>query len=360
MSEAGAFEKMVEPILAGAAPKQVRLAASRGALPLPRAALVQLWIGLRADEDEEVREQAAASLKDLAIDALHEVLADDACAPGVLDHFAEQAARDEALAEKIAFHRNTPGSAFTALATTGNAAVIDLVLTNQQRLLTEPLLLDRIAANPALRADQRGRILELIERVVRVQDRATGAAEGQAEPALAPEDAQLLDLDIGELFAASEIEGGEELLGSEDPEIRTAYQRVLTLNVAQKAVLAMRGGREERMILVRDTNQIVALAVLKNGRITEEDIEAISRLRNVQSEVLRQVAINRDWTKNYQVVLQLVRNPRTPPGVASNFVSRLNHHDLKVLVGNHDIPELIRRMAKRAVDLRASRGRKRF
>jgi hypothetical protein len=159
-------------------------------------------------------------------------------------------------------------------------------------------------------------------------------------------------VDIGEFYAASEILGGEEFAESEDPVIRGAYQKILTLNVAQKAVLAMRGGREERLILVRDTNKLVASGVLRNPRITENDIEAIARMRNVTDEVLRQIGHNREWTKSYSVITILVNNPRTPQGVSTNFVPRLQTQDLKRLAASREVPELIRRMAKRTLEVR--------
>jgi hypothetical protein len=122
--------------------------------------------------------------------------------------------------------------------------------------------------------------------------------------------------------------------------------------VAQKAVLAMRGGREERMILIRDTNRLVALGVLRNPRIVEEEVESMARMRNVTDEVLRQIGQNREWTKNYGVISTLVNNPRTPQGIAMNFVPRLHNQDLKRLGSSKDVPELIRRMAKRTLEVR--------
>jgi hypothetical protein len=141
--------------------------------------------------------------------------------------------------------------------------------------------------------------------------------------------------------------GGEEFLESEDMDLRNAYQKIITLNAAQKAILAMKGGREERLILIRDTNKVVAMAVLRNGRLTETEVESIAKMRNVTDEVLRQVGSNRDWTKSYPIILALLNNPRTPPSVATNFVSRLQNRDLKNLANNRDVPELIRKMAKR-------------
>jgi len=354
------FGAILERILSGNAPLPVRAAAARGALPLPRAVLTRLYLHLRSDADESVRFDAENSLGQLTPDVLLEVMGDPKCDPVVLAHFAATAARDEKLAEKVAFHPNADSATLTVLASQGNAAVLDLVLTNQERLLTTPGLVDKLSVNPALRGDQRGRLLDLIDRFF------SGGSEAQPAPAEsgdaaasamnAEQIAKILEIDVGELFAASEIMDSEEFAQSPDPIVRSAFKKILTLNVAQKAILAMKGGREERIILVRDTNKVVSVSVLKNPRITEGEVESIAAMRNVSDEILRQVGINREWSKNYAVVANLVRNPRTPPSLSTNFVTRLNNKDLKNLSGDRNVPEIIRRMGKRTFELRTQKA----
>jgi hypothetical protein len=342
----------------------VRSAAARGALPLPRAVLTRLYLHLRNDVDEAVRSDAENSLAQLAPDVVLEVASDPACDPLVLEHFAGMAARDERLAEKLAFHPNANGKTLGILASEGNAAVLDLVLTNQERLLATPGLVDRLSMNPALRADQTGRLLDLIDRFFNGEARRAAEEAGPGvEPAStidAEQVSKILEVDVGDLFAASEITDAEEFVTSENPVVRSAYKRILTLNVAQKAILAMKGGREERIILVRDTNKVVALSVLKNTRMTEGEVEMIAAMRNVSDEILRNVGVNREWSQNYTVVINLVRNPRTPPTVSTNFVARLNNKDLKAIGGDRNVPEIIRKMAKRNLELRTQKTESSF
>jgi hypothetical protein len=355
---------ILERILSGEAPLPVRSAAARGALPMPRAVLTRLYLYLRNDADEAVRFEAESSLGQLNHEVVLEILSDPACDPLVLEHFASRAARDERLAEKVAFHPNANGNTLSVLASEGNASVLDLVLTNQERLLATRGIVDKLAMNPALRADQRGRLLDLIDRFFRgeAQRAAEEAGPGveAAETIDAEQVARILEINVGELFATSEIMDAEEFAHSENLVVRSAYKRILTLNTAQKAILAMKGGRDERTILVRDTNKVVALSVLKNARITEGEVETIASMRNVSDEILRNVGINREWSKNYAVVANLVRNPRTPPSLSTNFVSRLNNKDLKTLGGDRNVPEIIRKMAKRTLDLRTQKSEDSF
>jgi hypothetical protein len=349
-------DALVTRVLEGTAPLPLRLAAARGVLPLPRTVLASLFVRLRQDTDESVRREAESSLSSLQSEAIREILGDPACDAEVLRHFASRAARDEALAEIIAFHPSVGDDAMTVLASEGNSAVIDLVLTNQARLLESPGLLDRLTANPALRTDQRGRILDLLAHFFQDSE-----PEGEApwpdgslplDEADARQAARILEVDIGELFAASEILDGEEFAKAEDPAVRSAYHKIVSLNTARKAMLAMKGGREERTILIRDTNKVVALSVLKNPRLTEQEVELIAAARNVSDTVLRTVGAGREWSKSYTIASALVRNPRTPPGISMNFIPRLTDKDLKRLGTDKNVPEIIRRNAKRVYDQR--------
>ena len=60
----------------------------------------------------------------------------------------------------------------------------------------------------------------------------------------------------------------------------------------------------------------------------------------------RVIASRKDWTKNYATVHALVRNPKTPPGLTLQFLPRLGNRDLKVVTGDKNIPELVRRQAR--------------
>ncbi len=360
---------MVERILAGDVPQNVKAAAARGALPVSRAELARLFIALARDPDPEIQKDARASLTSMDREAVVAVLEDAGCAPEVLLFFSKQAGKDEDLAEKITFHPNVPNQALEVLAQLGSTEVIELILTNQERLLMQPGLLDRLTVNASLRADQRGRILELLDRIAKMSgtaDAATGETTDAEEQVDGPseefleEAAKMLDVEVGEVYAASEIMGGEEFEEDEDPEVRSAYRKIVGMNVAQKAVLAMKGGREERMILIRDTNKVVALSVLKNPRISDNDIESISNNRSISDDVLRTIALNREWVKNYPVAVALVRNPRTPPGVSTNFITRLQNRDLKNLIKDRNVAELIRRMARRTFDQRTAKDRKKI
>ena len=85
----------------------------------------------------------------------------------------------------------------------------------------------------------------------------------------------------------------------------------------------MKGDREARGILIRDSNKVVCSAVVKNPRITEREIENIAAMRTVAGEVLRIISMNRAWVRSYIIIHNLAKNPRTPIPTAINILPRI-------------------------------------
>ena len=129
----------------------------------------------------------------------------------------------------------------------------------------------------------------------------------------------------------------------------TALQRIANMNVAKRIALAMKGTREERGILIRDPNRIVTAAVLSSPKMTDTEIAAIARMANVSEDVLRTIALNRAWLKNYQVILGLAKNPKTPIALSMNLLARLNEKDLKLLSTDRNVPDVLRVSARKKI-----------
>jgi hypothetical protein len=129
-------------------------------------------------------------------------------------------------------------------------------------------------------------------------------------------------------------------------------QRIQTLSVGERLQLALKGGREIRSILVKDSNKQVMLSVLDNQKITDSEIELIAKSRQVPEEALRIISKNREWLKNYAITFALATNPKTPPGISVTLISSLKVKDLVLLDKNRNVPELVRTAAKRLLAVR--------
>jgi hypothetical protein len=136
---------------------------------------------------------------------------------------------------------------------------------------------------------------------------------------------------------------------TDDQARASTVEKIASLNVAQRMTLAMKGSREERAVLIRDPNKIVAVAVLSSPKLTETEVESIAKMANVSDEILRMIGFSRAWTKNYTVVHALVRNPKTPVAVSMNFLARLSDKDLRNLSTNRNVPDVLRVSARKRV-----------
>ena len=125
------------------------------------------------------------------------------------------------------------------------------------------------------------------------------------------------------------------------------------MNVKDRMKLAMKGDREARSILIRDSNRMVATAVIHNPRVTDQEVENIAAMRTVADEVLRLIGLNRTWARSYPVIHNLVRNPRTPVPTVLSTLPRIRTKDLKNLTQNRNVPEATRRQAQRLSDARS-------
>ena len=132
----------------------------------------------------------------------------------------------------------------------------------------------------------------------------------------------------------------------------TLLQRIGRMTAVEKTALALKGNQEERLTLIRDSNKVVARAVLQSPKVTDADIEAYASMKSVTEEVLRLISTNRAFMKGYAVVRALVNNPRAPVDVTLPMLNRLNERDLKGLMLNKNVAEVLRSMAMKMVKQR--------
>jgi len=138
----------------------------------------------------------------------------------------------------------------------------------------------------------------------------------------------------------------EEADGHGPEEKVSTLQRIAALTVAQRVALAMKGSREERTILIRDSNKLVAVAVLSSPKVTESEIESIAKMSSISDEVLRIIANTRAWVKSYAVTLALAKNPKTPVAISMNLLARLQDKDLRMLSTDRNVAEILRITAR--------------
>jgi hypothetical protein len=146
----------------------------------------------------------------------------------------------------------------------------------------------------------------------------------------------------------------EEVKGR--PVEKSLLQRVGEMTVAERIKLALHGNRESRMLLLRDSNKLIRRFVLQNPRVADDEIIAIAKNRSADDELLRVIADNRDWTKNYQIRHALVTNPKTPLTIALRYLSGLHERDIRGLAKSKNVSATVCAQAKRIVVNRGPAG----
>jgi hypothetical protein len=342
-----ATNPLVEQFRKGGVPRELRLMAAQGALPLKPADLVDLLEQLLADVDEPVRQAASGSLAGIAVDEMLPILRDRETPPSVLA-WAVAHREERELLEVVLQNSSLPDEAVEALASSLPEHLAELVVINQVRLLRRTSLLEVLETNQGLNKDQRRRLRELRE-TFRIGE------QPEPPPPPAPPPVEAVPqawADEPEPIAETEEEAVARLLAEDerhDKEKVSVIQAIYRMNTSEKVMQALKGSSGDRAILIRDPNRIVASAVLGSPRLTEPEIERFAGMKSVGDEVLRTIAQNKDWTKRYGVVSNLIKNPRTPLALALNMVPRLNPRDMKTIAVDKNVPEVIRKQALKFV-----------
>jgi hypothetical protein len=346
-----AVNPFVEQFRKGGVPRDLRLMAAQGALPLNPADLAELLHHLLSDVDPAIGQSASATLMAIPAAEVFPIAKDRGTPPALLGWLLS--AREEREVREAALQNPaTPDEAVEGITAFLGEELAELVVINQVRLLRRTSLLQVLEKNTQLNKDQQRRLRELRESFRIGQPSAAPApapapppepaAEPAATPAEPPVDVTVLSVDEAVIHFLPEDE-------RQDKEKVSAVQRLYRQNTAQKVITALKGSREERSVLVRDPNRMVATAVLGSPRLTEAEVESFAGMRNISDEILRQIGTHRDWTKKYAVVSNLVKNPRTPIGVSLSMVARLNPRDIKALTTDRNVPEVIRKQAQKFV-----------
>lgn len=393
---------VVQAIIAGKAPAAATMAAARGLLPLPQADLLEALVFLQASPNPEVAQAAAATLQSQQPPELLAVAKSSDTAPAVLDYFASRPATSPEIHEAVALNANTPDEAIARLAGfTGSGALLEAIAVNQQRLIRAPAILEAIITNAARTPEAERRAREIrseffekergakqISQELRAQgniaaaeffesaDLSTSTGQLSVDDAwIIAQHIEVSDEDIDDSWLAGDLIEQllteteeqtaanaerviqmERLEGLDVPAERVSLiRRVLFMNVKDRVKLGMKGDREARSILIRDTNKVVSTAVINNPRITDHEVENIAAMRTISEEVIRLIGMNRSWTRSYAVIHNLARNPKSPLPTVFGILPRIRTKDLQALGTNRNISEAVRRQAYRLCELRSGK-----
>jgi hypothetical protein len=370
------------------APKDARLMAAKGAIPMSPIIQATVCTFLLNDQEPEVTFEASKSLLNLPPNIIKN-LAKDKLHPKTLDFYAKNKIDSPDLLELILINKLTPDETFLALADKIAGKPLDIICENQQRMLRKPEIANALKKNPNIPRST-------IERIVSFLRMSGVQVEGESAVLTPDEVKAIIDETLklreqakkkvpkspvappppmpkgfddeeeeGDDFYESEDEefGGEESSFADDSfevsddlfeeketvseeEKKGIASQISTMTVPQKVKIALLGNKEVRSILIKDPNKIVSTAVIKSPKLTDNEIHNIAQMRSVNDEIIRYIAGNSDWTKNYSIKLALVGNPKTPLQISLKFLRFLNQKDMGDLARNKNVSPQLQKISK--------------
>lgn len=367
-----------QKILDPAGPAPLRAMAAKGVVPGLKPGDVLAVLVALASGTDAAADQARKTLDALPAPILNGGLAGEV-QPAVLDALGPRYADNAEVSEKILRHPAIAPETVAAIAGVCSEPVCELIATNEERLIAHKEIIEKLYLNKNCRMSTADRILELavrngLELSIPAFAQAKAAIQGEliAEPTEEPsfddqqfgeakDRAEELQIADGEdTHRLNEETGQEEVVETAKPlhaiwsDLRPPAKIRLLLLATMKTYDHEGNVIEERrfdqkalrMLAVRDANPVVATTALETPGISEGEVIRIAGLRNVAEEVLRVIAKNRDWTRQYQVKKNLVSNPRTPFSEAAKWIPHLYESDLKAIAKSKDVPGAIQTAAK--------------
>ena len=396
----GAIPPALLPRVGPDAPERLKAAISRAVLPMPPQELGLALAILARSDDEEMANNAVSSLQDMPRAVLEGLLGTEQPGP-VLDVFAHIFGDDVALLQRIVANRSAYDVTIAWMAGNLRGPILDIVASNQVRLVRAPGIIEAMIANPSSPTPILARVIETALRnrvdttgivgfkplaqaffadlTFDVEDDALAEEaaaqvleddwDGDLEHDFDDEDDQDWDddddddddlemdtsffggLDDSELEAL--LTGGSGALTEADGSTKPLWKTIGDMSLPQKVRLALLGDATARKLLIRDPKKVICTAVLRSPKLTYKEISVYALDKALDGEIIRQIAVNRQWTRHYSVMCNLVMNPKTPHQKVIGFIKSLRRRDLQMVARAKDVPINVRRAAKNIMDKRS-------
>jgi hypothetical protein len=316
--------------------RQLQTLAAEGLLPVSFEQLVPLQVFLARGGDPDVAARAARSLAAVDPGLAVSFLAGEADSE-VLAWFAEQFGHP-LLVEAILRRRDVPRAILMDLAPRLSPDLQEILLLRQDAIVEEPAILDALAENPQLSSYSQRRIGEYREHLL---------PKERSAPALDFVISEEEEMDEEEFVAAVAAVRVIPAVGEVDDQTKLSEGQIRMLPLPARMKLTRGASRPLRNILVRDNNARVAISILANNAVSEQEVEAIARNRSVVEEVLTFISRRREWAGKTSIQRSLAQNPRTPVAIAIRIVPKLSVRDLRDLGRDKNIPDAVRTLALR-------------
>jgi hypothetical protein len=311
--------EVIEELRAGRAARERKIAVCAGGAHLSAADKAEILTVLVSDPDEMVADRAQQAILSLPMETFIEALKREKALPALFAYAGKNFADKPGICDAMVENKNCTAEFLLPVARHLSSINIKALLEELERISESPALASALEHAASITPEQKAQIHELMGTAI--DEAALADAAAEAEP-----------------DAAKRV---------------TLLQRLAKMTVAERVQFAIKGGSEARRTLIRDSNKVVQRAVLQSPRLTDQEVEAFGSMTSLTDEILRLIAGNRKFRKNYVVVRNLINNPKTPLDVSLHMLPMVNAVDLKKLTTNKNVPETLRTTALKLQRTRA-------
>jgi hypothetical protein len=112
---------------------------------------------------------------------------------------------------------------------------------------------------------------------------------------------------------------------------QNSWDRVREQSQMQKILLAVKADRPDRAVLIQDNDPRVLLSVLRNPRLTVDEVVRIAKSSFLTYQIADVIGKAAQWMASLEVRLALVHNPKTPPAFALRILPSLPVSELRAI-----------------------------
>ena len=109
------------------------------------------------------------------------------------------------------------------------------------------------------------------------------------------------------------------------------WDRLRGMSRTEKLLHAPRAERNERVVLVQDADPQVLYALLKNPRLTVDEVVRVAKSAYLTFQTAELILKTAQWAANVEVKTALVHNPKTPPAFALRILPTLPEAEVKAI-----------------------------
>jgi hypothetical protein len=341
----------IQPFLKSDAPRDAKLLAAQGRVPMAPAVLVTVLTFFLDDTDPEVSQAARKTMLEIPDVVLEGTLREPAH-PKTLEFFARERINSEPIVETILLNPNTSDETFLWVADKVPEHLTTIIINNQVRLLRLPTIGEAVKRNPNALKSSVDTMVSFLRMKGILLEGVSPELTGEEIAAILEQPATFEPMEAGTGESPPSEEFPSELLDEEEEEEITEakkqslFQALQTMTVGAKIKLALLGNKEARSMLIKDSNKIVATSVVKSPKITDGEVVTIANMRTIYDEIIRIIAITPAWTRHYSVQFALANNPKTPFPIALKYARALNLSDLDKLAKNKNVSPQLQKVAK--------------